>query len=197
MLNRVHNHKKLDLKKDSSMKHGDIVQFSSEEVALVKLKDNRAVLMAFNCTGGDQTSSIPKWDKKSKQGIPPVVVLYLQKTRKWTVKGFIQFTDLAVVNAWRQYKNDCTTKRIKPKDLLWFRVDLTDALMNCVSIPQIALEDEDPSSSKDRLFKRYRPAIPPSFDKRYDKHNHLPAFDDLTRGRKCRLLHHKSSLYKM
>lgn len=210
MLNRVHNHKKLDLKKDSSMKRGDIVQFTSKDVALVKWKDNRAVLMASNCTGGNQTSTIPRWDKKSKTFVqvtaPDIVLNYnqnmggvdvldqlleyyrtFQKTKKWTVKVFIHFIDLVVVNAWRQYKNDCTSKKIKSKDLLWFRIDLADALINCVSIPQSALEDDPPSSSGDRSFKRYRPTVPPSFDKRYDKYNHLPVFDELSRGRKCRL----------
>ncbi|KAG5861830.1 hypothetical protein JTB14_029030 [Gonioctena quinquepunctata] len=49
ILNRVHNHKKLDLKKDSSMK-----------VASVKWRDPRAYLMASDCTGGDQTSTTMK-----------------------------------------------------------------------------------------------------------------------------------------
>ncbi|KAG5873105.1 hypothetical protein JTB14_008184 [Gonioctena quinquepunctata] len=66
MLNRVHNHEKLDLKKDSSVKGGDIVQLTSEDVALVKWKENRIVLMASNCIGGDQTSTIARWDKKSR-----------------------------------------------------------------------------------------------------------------------------------
>ncbi|KAG5881356.1 hypothetical protein JTB14_037098 [Gonioctena quinquepunctata] len=124
MLNRVHNHKKLDLKKDLSMKHGDIVQFTSEDVTSVKWKDNRAILMSSNCTDGDQTSTIPRWDKKSKAFLqvtaPEIVLNYnknmgredvldqlleyyrtFQKTRKWTVKVFIYFIDLAVVNAWR------------------------------------------------------------------------------------------------
>ncbi|KAG5891734.1 hypothetical protein JTB14_000337 [Gonioctena quinquepunctata] len=73
-----------------------------------------------------------------------------QKTRKWTEKHFIDF---AVVNAWRQYKNDGTSKKIKPKELLWFRVELGAALMNCVSIPQFSLEDEDPSSLGDGHLK--------------------------------------------
>ncbi|KAG5884267.1 hypothetical protein JTB14_021324 [Gonioctena quinquepunctata] len=66
MLNRVYNHKKLDLMKDSSMKRGDIVQFTSEDMALVKWKDNRAVLMASNCTDGDQTSTIPGGTRKAR-----------------------------------------------------------------------------------------------------------------------------------
>ncbi|KAG5872991.1 hypothetical protein JTB14_023107 [Gonioctena quinquepunctata] len=52
MLNQNHNHKKLNLKEDSSMKRGDIVQCTSEDVALVKWWDNRTVLMAPNSIPG-------------------------------------------------------------------------------------------------------------------------------------------------
>lgn len=57
MFNRVLNHKKLDLKKDQSMKRRE---FTSQDVASVKWKDNRAILMIFNCTGGNQTSFISR-----------------------------------------------------------------------------------------------------------------------------------------
>ncbi|KAG5862597.1 hypothetical protein JTB14_017174 [Gonioctena quinquepunctata] len=62
MLNRVHNHKKLDRKKYSSMKRGDILQFTSEDEASVKCKDNRA----SNYTGGDQTSTISRLKMEGK-----------------------------------------------------------------------------------------------------------------------------------
>lgn len=65
MLNRILNHKKLDLKKNSSIERGEIVQFTSEDVALVKWKDNRAVLMASNCNGRNSTSSILGGTKKT------------------------------------------------------------------------------------------------------------------------------------
>ncbi|KAG5879839.1 hypothetical protein JTB14_008820 [Gonioctena quinquepunctata] len=162
MLNRSHNHKKLDLKKDSSMKRGDIVQFTAEDVALVKWRDPRVYLMASNYTGGDQTSTLSRWDEKSK--------------------AVFQVLALEILSNY----NNCTSNRIKPKDFLWFRVDLADEL--CESIPQFAWEDFDSSSSGDRLPERYIPAIPPpSFNERFDEYNHLPVFDDLTRGRKCRL----------
>lgn len=60
MLNRVPGHKNLDLKKDSSMKRGDVVQFTSQDVVLVKWKDNKGVLAASNCTGGDETTEVSR-----------------------------------------------------------------------------------------------------------------------------------------
>lgn len=211
MLNRIPDHKKLNLKKDGAMKRGDILQFTSGDVALVKWKDNKGVLMASNCTGGNQTSSITRWDKKQKTYVqvtaPRVILNYnkymggvdvldqlieyyrtFQKTKKWTVKMLIHFLDLAVVNAWRQYKMDCDANKIKSKDLLWFRVDLADALMNsCNFSNNESTEDELVSLAIEIPGKRYRPAAPPSFEKRFDKFDHFPTFDDLSRGRKCRL----------
>lgn len=111
------------------MKRGDVIQYVSGEVTLVKWKDSNIVLMASNCTGGDNVSYVPRWDKKQKSYVPvkaPRIVLNynkniggvdfldqtieyyrtFQKTKKWTVKVLIHLLDLSVANAWRQYKND-------------------------------------------------------------------------------------------
>ncbi|XP_045457217.1 piggyBac transposable element-derived protein 4-like [Melitaea cinxia] len=197
---------------DRAMKRGEVLQFTSNDVVLVKLKDNRGVLMASNCTGGNQTSLIPRWDKKQKSYVsvaaPSIVLNYnknmggvdvldqlieyyrtYQKTKKWTVKVLIHFLDLAVVNSWRQYKIACDAKKTKAKDLLWFRVNLADALINCNTETHEDNLDEDAQSLPcvERPHKRYRPALPPAFDKRYDQFGHFPVSDDLSRGRKCRL----------
>lgn len=60
MLNRIPDHKKINLTQDRATKQSDIVHFTSDAVALVQWKDNRGVLMASNCAGGNQTLLIPK-----------------------------------------------------------------------------------------------------------------------------------------
>lgn len=185
---------------------------------IVKWKDNKSVLMASNCTGSSTTSVVKRWEKREKAYVdvsaPKVVEQYNHhmggvdvldqqiefyrtfiKTKKWTIKVLIHFLDLAIVNSWRQYRNDCSANKRSRKDilpLLDFRLNIADALS---SMPpkrrrsssmddtdnQALSEDEPPTK------RHYRPAVQPSESKRYDGFDHFPVFDEKKAPRTCRL----------
>lgn len=114
-----------------------------------------------------------------------------QKTRKWTVKVLIHLLDLAVANAWRQYKIDRQGSGLTSecvKDLLWFRLDVADSLTNC---PERDRRESDPhvvdnvEPLEDQTPGRYRPPAPPSTGKRYDGYDHLPMFDNSIQSPRC------------
>lgn len=211
MLNRLAERTNIKFKNDRVMLRGESQQFVSEETALVKWKDNKSVLMVSNCTGAENKTSVKRWDKRSRSYIdisaPKIVQNYNMhmggvdvldqlmeyyrtfiKTKKWTLKVLIHFVDLALVNAWRLYKNDCLANgvpRNKTLTLLEFRLDVADGLVNKPekrrrSVETDEEEDELPSNRK------YRQANPPSVAKRYDGYNHLPIFDEINAPRVCR-----------
>lgn len=50
-------------------------------------------------------------------------------------KTFDNFIDLVIYNSWLEYKTDCEMNKVKTKDimdLLAFRNDIADALVNCL-----------------------------------------------------------------
>lgn len=154
MLNRISERRSLNLKADNRMQRGESQQFCCDDVVIVKWKDNKSVLMISNCTGADDTIQIKRWDKIRKGYVdvpcPKIISNYNKnmggvdvldqqmeyyrafiKTRKWTLKVIIHFVDLAVVNAWRQYKNDCIRSNVPPNkimDLLHFRLEIAEGL---------------------------------------------------------------------
>lgn len=94
-----------------------------------------------NCTGAGETSDVKRWDKKYNMYVdvsaPKIVQNYTKymggvdildqqmeyyrafiKTKKWTLKVFIHFLDLALVNSWRLYRNDCLRNGYLRKDTM-------------------------------------------------------------------------------
>lgn len=114
-------------------------------------------------------------------GLDSILEYYrmFQKTRKWTVTVFQLFINLVVVKPGGNIRMIVPVEKSNPE----ICVDLADALINCVNVPQYAFKDEESLFLVDRPFNKYRPAVSPSFDKQYDKCNHLPVFDDLSRGK--------------
>lgn len=89
--------------------------------------------------------------------------------------------DLALVNAWRLYKNDCLANgvtRNKTLTLLQFRLDVADGLINK---PQKRRRSVETDEEEDILptDRKYRPSNPPSAAKRYDGYNHFPVSDEI------------------
>lgn len=87
--------------------------------------------MAANCTFSSSSSTVKRWEKQTNTFVDvcaPKVIEYYKynqhmggvdvldqqmeyyrtfiKTKKWTLKVLIHFLDLAIVTAWRLYRND-------------------------------------------------------------------------------------------
>ncbi|XP_045492376.1 piggyBac transposable element-derived protein 3-like [Colias croceus] len=213
MQNRIPDRTTLKFKKDSEMQRGETQQFVCEPTAIVKWKDNKSVLLASNCTAGEDQSNVKRWNKQQKTYVdvpaPKVVRNYNQymggvdvldqqmeyyrafiKTKKWTLKVLIHFLDLALVNSWRLYRNDCLANKLPRKEslaLLDFRLNVADSL-SCIPDRLRREENEDDLPSVPRRhYKIFRPANAPSEAKRYDGYEHYPVFDDIKAPRCCRM----------
>lgn len=211
MANRVPNRQQISFKDDKKMKRGEVDQRVSNDVALVKWKDSKTVLMASNCTGGTGIEVVKRYDKKAKSYIdvdaPKIITSYnafmggvdvldqsmeyyrtFIKTRKWPLKVILHFIDLAMVNSWRLYRSDSLAKGVPKsniKDLLAFRFEVAETLLNS---PDRERRDVSPEVERREQFSgRYKPANDPSLGKRYDGYEHFPKFDDLKAPRTCRL----------
>lgn len=210
MLNRIAERNRINIKSDKAMQRGEIIEHVADKVVFVKWMDKKAIYMASNCTGAGIVTSVPRWDKNTKTYVevkaPEIVTNYNKhmggvdvldqlleyyrtfiKTRKWTLKVIIHFIDLAVVNSWRLYRNQCIANNMparKIMDLLKFRLDLAETLL-CTPAKRKRDEEEE-AEEEMHPSKRYIPVIAPSKDKRYDGYDHLPAFDDIASPRCCR-----------
>lgn len=215
MINRIPDRAAIKFKTDAKMTRGESQQYVCKPTVIVKWKDNKSVLMASNCTGSSSTSVVKRWDKRTKRYVevsaPKVIERYNQhmggvdvldqqmeyyrtfiKTNKWTLKILIHFLDLAIVNSWRLYRNDCVANNLSRKDilpLLDFRLNIADGLSSTPSKERRMSSDteNDPSLVNDLPIRRhYRPANKPSDAKRYDGYDHFPVFDEIKAPRMCR-----------
>ncbi|CAK1579172.1 unnamed protein product [Parnassius mnemosyne] len=214
MLNRLPDRVEINFKEDRNMKQGDVDQrVLDDNIALVKWKYNKGLVMASNCTGGNCVDVVKRYDKNRKAYIdvdaPRVVTSYNRymggvnvldqsmeyyrtfiKTRKWTLKVILYFLDLAVVNSWRLYKCHSLAKGVlnnEIMDLMAFRFEIGESLL---STPDRDRREATPPSMLTEQasgIRKYRPGTKPSEGKRYDGYDHLPIVDEITSPRCCRL----------
>ncbi|KAJ0183845.1 hypothetical protein K1T71_000268 [Dendrolimus kikuchii] len=195
MLNRIPDRAAIKFKSDSKMARGENQQYVSKPTVIVKWKDNKSVLMASNCTGSSMTSIVKRWDKRTKTyvdvSVPKVIERYNQ--HMGGVDVLIHFLDLAIVNSWRLYRNDCQANKLSRKDilpLLDFRLNIADGLSSIPPKERLLTSDTEniaPAAENGPPIKRhYRPANKPSEAKRYDGYDHFPVFDEIKAPRMCR-----------
>ncbi|XP_068082115.1 piggyBac transposable element-derived protein 3-like [Anabrus simplex] len=125
--NRLQKDLKLKLSSDQALQkrgRGSYDEFVREDgsISILKWMDNRSVLMASSATGAKPLQYIRRWDKREKKYIlvpcPKTVPSYnhsmggvdlcdrmiafyriIMRTRKWPVRVFWHFIDLAIVNS--------------------------------------------------------------------------------------------------
>ncbi|KAF9417156.1 hypothetical protein HW555_005667 [Spodoptera exigua] len=210
MFNRIPDRAACKFKQDSAMSRGESQHYTRDSTVIVKWRDNKSVIMASNCTGSSSGTIVKRWDKKQRGYIdvaaPKIIQQYNQhmggvdildqqmeyyrtfiKTKKWPLKVIIHFLDLALVNSWRLYKNDCVANGYPRKDILTlldFRFSVADTLTN---FPEKDRRDDGALDSENvppPINRQYRP-IRPSLGKRYDGYDHVAVFDDIKAPRSC------------
>lgn len=193
---------------DKDMKQGEFQELCRQdnEVAVAKWRDSKSVVMASTCSGSSPVQEVKRWSKTTKSycqvSAPAVVCDYNRhmggvdicdqmmecyrtwiKTRKWTLKVILHFMDLAIVNAWMEYREDSFRNNIPKKhvmDLLAFRMSLGEALINTRKRRKPLTELQMPDAKKPRVEKLPVP------EKRLDGYDHWPVVDDIANARLCR-----------
>ena len=117
-----------DLKKRGRGSYDEFVR-EDGQISILKWMDNRSVLMASTASGARPIHRVRRWDKKNKTYIdveqPKSIHNYNMsmggvdlsdrmisfyrigtRTKKWPVRVFFHFIDLAVVNSWIEYRLD-------------------------------------------------------------------------------------------
>ncbi|XP_055379446.1 piggyBac transposable element-derived protein 3-like [Condylostylus longicornis] len=135
---------------DKNMKQGEISQFvKNDQVAAVKWCDTKCVIATSNKCGKNPIGEVKRWHNTVKRRLPiPIpynanmgdvdicdqMIQYYRinmKTKKWSVKAYFHFFDLAILNSWMEYRNDATLLNMKRKDVkqfLGFKFEIGEVL---------------------------------------------------------------------
>lgn len=181
-------------------------------VVVTRWLDNRAVNLASNYLSCEPEDTARRWSKAEKRYIdvkrPAVVREYNKsmggvdkmdflvalyrtfiRSRKWTLRVMFHFVNMAVANAWLEYRRDARARKLKEKDqmdLLDFTLSVAEALAKAgvVAKPQ---KRGRPSASPLQPAQKIRCyAARPVEDVRYDQMAHWPSHDG-NREQRCML----------
>ncbi|XP_049905131.1 zinc finger MYM-type protein 2 isoform X1 [Epinephelus moara] len=180
-------------------------------VCVVKWFDNKPMLMLSAVHGEQPGDTRQQWSKKDKRHVtvtrPSIVCEYNSKmagvnlvdrmmnyyqmsvrTKKWTIRMLMHFTDLALANSWLLYRRD-NTERGTPREgimqFLEFRMAVAQAyLAKCNSDVQHVFEENV------HLFqqqgKRHQVAPVPHVSVRTTSAAHLPEVVNMKNSMRCR-----------
>lgn len=179
-------------------------------IFIMKWLDNGIVQMASTLYGDEYLDVVTRFCQKEKRKIdiqrPNIVKMYNKymggvdkmdfllslyrisiKARKWTVRFFDHMIDVAVCNAWLEYKRDCEVLKINPKeimDLLAFRDDISIGVLAQTEIkgsrkrgrPSANLSDLTPDSAPSSPSSALTRDSIPATSTRFDHINHWPVY---------------------
>lgn len=218
-LNRLPKFKDISFVPDKELKQqgrgsADTLVREDGKLCVTKWMDTKSVHMLSNHTAINPFELCDRWCKRTKKMIkvprPAVIKKYNMnmggidlanrlnsvcpmraRTKKWTIRVVMHFMDLAVSNAWLQYRAQQRKNKVQKKDILQlrsFKLLLGEKLItNGSNTPQNSDTDEDPtfpSPSK----KRKSDIIPlPPISERKKNASHMPEILKLKTFKKCRL----------
>jgi hypothetical protein len=214
-INRFSNPSLLSDKEMNKKPRGFSQEVSSfdEDVTVVKWLDNKITHLASNFVGIGEKDLVKRWCKKDKKFIdverPEVVRKYNHamggvdlldqrmsyyrtfiKSKKWTLRMIFHASDLAVVQAYREYQTDNTLLDIpknKQLTLLQFRRQLAESLVlrNKISIGKRGRHSG--SSPIPQIIPRRPGEVRPVADIARDGVGHFPAHDEGL-GTRCKMV---------
>lgn len=185
---------------------------STTNIFILRWLDGGIVQLASSIYGESECSNVARYCTQQKKKIeitqPNIVAMYNKnmggvdkvdfllslyritiRSKKWTLKMFDHFIDMAICNSWLEYRIDCDNVKLKKKDqmdLLAFRNDIADGLLAFSSTtetpfsrkrgrPKIT-ENGDKLSSPVIGKCRTNYEVAPSVSLRYDGFHHWPEY---------------------
>ena len=194
----------------------DSVVRKDGKMNVVKWYDNKPVVMLSSAHGLMLQDKCRRWSKTEKKYIevdrPAIIKQYNGKmggvdlcdrlisyyrmdarTKKWTIRTIMHFIDLAVTNAWVQYRCDEEKKTTPRRDILQlidFRMNIAETYLAAVD------EDSDDDADSDRndgddedvgAVSRRRYVVPiPALPLRLSGAKHLPEMSSNSSAMRCR-----------
>ncbi|KAF3840286.1 hypothetical protein F7725_019003 [Dissostichus mawsoni] len=208
------------LPSDKTMKNkgrGTSSELSTEDgkLCVVKWYDNKPVLMMSVVHGTEPEDTCQRWDKKLKQYVtvsqPSIVREYNLKmggvdlidrmisyyrmsarTKKWTMRMLMHFTDLALANSWLLNRKDlaiCAAPKKSIMQFLEFRTEMATTLLaqhhgqgSDADLSEQSEEEDNSNQGK----KRPVTAVP-HVSVRRRANAHLPEMISLKNAARCRV----------
>ncbi|KAI7790921.1 putative piggyBac transposable element-derived protein 3-like [Triplophysa rosa] len=205
---------------DKKMKkngRGISAQVTTEDgnICIVKWYDNKPVLMMSVVHDAQAEDTCQRWDKKKKQYVsvrrPIIVCEYNNKmggvdlidrmisyyrlsvrTKKWTHRMLMHFTDVALANSWLLYRRDHTergTPRNGIMQFLEFRMEVAKTFLaqhnNSQEDSTDLSEQEDNTDHSEPKKKRFVKEVP-HISVRRRANAHLPQVVNLKNAARCR-----------
>ncbi|XP_040066395.1 piggyBac transposable element-derived protein 2-like [Ixodes scapularis] len=202
---------------DRSMKRGEshCRVRSDDKLCLVKWKDNKSVLLLSTAFGTVPEGKCRRWSKDEKKRVevtqPDIVDKYNQhmggvylidcyvayyritvRSRKWTVRVFTHFLDMARYNSWIEYQRDCDNAMVLKKerlDLLHFKAVIANMLIQAESSTARGSRENAQIDQEPTVKKRTKVIPLPPNEVRYDMTGHFPEHVKLKFQMKCRNPH--------
>lgn len=184
---------------------------SKDGIIITKWFDNKAVLVASNFIGQGTSDTCRRWDKAEKRYIevsrPECIKLYNDnmggvdkadfllslyrshiRSRKWTLRMISHAFDMALLNAWLEYRRKADSLGIAKKnvlDLLGFRQHVAEKLILYKAPPKRGRPSS--SSVSDAQLSVQNCEKKPATESRYDGYGHFPEYDEKKEAGRCKL----------
>ena len=160
-----------ELKKMGRGSH-DLVTRGDGKLSCIHWFDNKCVIMLSSAEGVEPISRCRRWSKKDGTYVdiarPEVIKSYnvfmggvdmagsmlsycasRARTKKWTIRVILHMFDMAVTNAWLQYRADKLQKGVPLKKVKQLRLFKLDYGKNLIESGKTAAESSDDSEESD------------------------------------------------